>query len=876
MPRVRQCRRFVAAVSWIVPGDLRADWLREWLAEIDVMAAADPRRRHSPWTLGGRCLGAFVHALWLRRERWRIEMWTYDLGIAARSLWRQPAFLAIAALTLAVGIGANAAVFSAVYAVLLRPLPFPEADRLVAVDTVEARGPGNDSSPSDFVDWHDAASTFAGLSAYTAQSFAVAGDRPAEQAPGAFVSGDFFAVLGVPAAFGRALTVEDAQPGAPPVVVIGHQLWQRRFAGARDVVGRIETVDGTPRHIVGVMPPGVTFPLDAEVWLPLTFSPEELRTQRGAMYLTVIGRLAPTRTLADAATELRTIAARLAATYPRTNEGRTVALQPFRDHVVGDVRPALLMMLAAAGVVLLVVSVNVAGLVLTRALGRSHDYALRAALGAAPWRLVRAAMAEALVLAAVGGSAGVLIAWAGVRRIATLDVATRVPLLAGTRLDGVVLAATAGLTIATAVAVGAFPAWRTSRRSRLAGSDATRATASTRPRSSLVVAEIALALMLAVGAVSLARGFARMVAVPRGFEVSDRILTASLTMPGTQYPQAAARARFVTRALDEVRALPGVESAGAIFGLPLTGFGYVISVRSVDGVALPQTPTESVSVSVRAVSPDYFKTMAMPMRGGRDFTLGDGEDAPRVAIVNEAAARLLWPEREALGHTVSLGTRLGQDAVSTGGAIVGIVADTREGSAARPPRPTVFVPHAQEPTTFVSLVVRGAGRTPDAASLRRVLEAQDPSVPMFRVRTTAQLGSAFVSQPRLLLVLMTLFAMAAVLVAALGLYGVLAHAVAARGREIGIRRAVGATALDITRLVARDSVWSIALGVAFGVAASWMTSGLLAGFVFGASGPDTIAYLTAVAAVVVLGALAALVPCRRALAIDPAVALKTD
>jgi putative ABC transport system permease protein len=354
------------------------------------------------------------------------------------------------------------------------------------------------------------------------------------------------------------------------------------------------------------------------------------------------------------------------------------------------------------------------------------------------------------------------------------------------------------------------------------------------------------------------------------------VLTASLTMPGAQYPTPASRAQFIARALDGARALPGVESAGAIFGLPMTNFGFVISVRSVDGADLPQTPGEFVSVSVRAVSPDYFRAMGIRFTGGRDFRDGDALQTTRVSIVNESAARLLWPDMDAVGHTLVLGTRLGQDEVRTGGAVVGVVDDTREAGLDRPPRPTVFVPYAQEPTTFVALVVRGVGGTPDAASLRRVLEAIDPTVPMFRVRTTAQLGSALVAQPRLLLVLMTLFAAVAVFIAALGLYGLLADSVAARVREIGVRRAVGATTSDIVGLVAGRTVWTVALGAATGVALSLVLSNALGRFVFGGDGRDVVAYAVTLGVVAVAAGVATVVPCRRALRVDPAEALRTD
>ncbi len=870
------CRILLAVAAWFVPGALRHDWRREWDAEI-AWRLGDGRRRG----LTARAVGAVWHALWLRWDSWRPEMWTYDLRIAARTLLRQPAFLALAVLTLGVGVGATAAVFSAVRAVILRPLPFPAPDQLIAVTTTNLDRPGRgaDSSPPDVVDWTSQQRTLSGLAAFSADALAISGPHAAaEQVPGASVTGAFFDVLGVDAARGRTIDEDDARVGAAPVVVISDRLWQRRFAGNPAILGDAIVVDGVARDVVGILAPGLSYPLGAEAWVPLAFTADELATQRGAQYLDVIGRLRPDSTMAVAQSDLDGIAARLAAAYPRTNEGRGVQLLPLRASLVGDTRPGLLLLLSAAVVVLLVVCANVAGLLLTRALARSRDLAIRSALGAARGRLVRAALVETALIAAAGGAAGLGLAWAVARRIAAAD-SLAIPLIEQTRLDPIVVAVAIGAAAASALLVGVAPAWRASgladlaNRARAGGG----ATARGRGRAGLVVIEIALAVVLVIGAATLVRSFARLVAVDVGFDTSDRIQTFAVSLPDVRYDTPAARAQLVDRLLSRVRQLPGVERAGAVFGLPLTGFGYRISVSERDGVRVPDTAQDMTLLSVRVVTPDYLTAIGLPVRRGRAIDATDGASSPRVALVNEAAAQLLWPDADALDHSVRVGTRLGQAAERVGGRIVGVVGDSRERGPMSAALPTIYVAHAQFPVNQVAVALRSADAGgPDVSMLRSVLGELDPDVPMFRVRTMAQLASSTVAQPRLLMLLMSLFGVAALAVAALGLYGILAQAVEARRKEIGIRRAIGATVGDVVRLVAWDTTRLLGAGLAVGVATAVATAETLSRLVATADRPDAVTVSAAVTAFAVVAAVAALVPCRRALAVDPAVTLKAE
>jgi predicted permease len=864
----------------MVPEDVRRDWIREWLAELDW------RRRQGyprPATTI-RALGAWPHACWLRWDRWRWEMLWHDVTYAARTLIRKPGFAAIAVLSLALGIGANTAMFSVVHAVLLRPLPYPDPQQLVSIRTTAADRPGRgfESTPPDFVDWRRDTRGFVAMAAVVASATALTGDGPAEQVPSAFVTGGFFAVLGEPALHGRPLTTDDDPMGAPDVVVLGHALWQRRFGGDPSVVGRTIAVDGTPTRVVGVMPPHVRYPLNADLWLLQRFTADDLRTQRGAHYLDVLGRLAPGVSVQEGEAALVATAARLAEQHPRTNANRSVRVDPLRDVLVGDVRQALLVMLGAVGFVLLIVCVNVANLCLTRALGRQREFAVRTALGAGRARLVRALLVESALLAVAGGVGGVIIAAWAARFVASLDESTGIVLLDQTRLDPTVLLVAGGLAALTMVLAGTLPAWQAS--SRLDVSRGVREDSGTttgtrhrrRLRGGLIVAETALAVVLLVGAGLLMRSFLALASVDLGFR-PEQVQTFSLSLPEARYPTPVARATFVETLLARLAARPQVEAAGAIFGLPLTNFGYVISMSTLDGRRLDDEEQNRRSLQVRVVTPDYFRAMGIPVRLGRVFSDIDRPGAPAVVVVNQTAADRLWPGESPLGHEFTLGTRLGQGGAPVGGTVIGVVGDVHDGGPAAAVRPTMYVAHGHFPTSFLSMAVKS--RTEAAAlvePLRETLAELDPALPMFRVRSMSQLADNAVARPRLLLTLLGVFAAAAVLLAAIGIYGVLAHGVSQRTREIGLRLALGAARADVLRMVVRQALVLALTGLIIGLAMAVAFGRALQSLLFGITPADVPTYLAVVVGLGIVAVVASIVPALRAARIDPITALRTE
>jgi putative ABC transport system permease protein len=866
--------------AWLVPGDLRHDWEREWAAEL----AACRSRGWSERRLAVRALGAWVHAAWLRADRWRWDVIWQDLKYAARLLQKRPGFTLVAVLSLAVGIGANAAIFGAVRAVLLRPLPFPEPHRLVALATTTLETPDarrGTSSPPDFVDWRRDVDAFESLAAISADAAALTGDGPAEQVPSASVTGDFFEVLGVAPLQGRTIRPEDDPVGTPDVVVLSHGLWRRRWGGRADLIGTTIMVDGKPTIVAGVMPEGFAYPLDSQLWLPLRFTAKELETQRGALYLDVIGRLRSGVAFETAAAALRQYAAHLAELYPRYNYQRTVALNPMRDALVGDVKPALLIMLAAVGFVLLIVCVNVANLALTGALGRQRELAVRTALGAGRGRLARGLLVESALLAAIGGASGLLVALWGTRMIAALDAGVDIPMLDQTRVDLPVTAFTVVASALSAVLFGTLPAWHAAKRLDIMraikddGGTTTGDRGRQRLRGGLIVLEAALSVVLLIGAGLLMRSFLGLTVVDLGFDPS-RIQTFNLSLPATSYPTQVSRATRVDGVISEIAARPDVEAAAAIFGLPLSDFNYTISTSTIDGRTLDRDDQDRRSMQVRVVTADYFRVMGIPMLEGRTFQPADGSGAPPVIAVNRAAAAVLWPDTAPLGRSMTLGTRLGQGGVPAGGTVVGLVENVHDRGPGAAPRPTVYLAHAQFPVEFITVVVKARGEpTQLIEPLRRLVAVQDPSLPLFRVRTMEQLARDAVAQPRVFLLLLGIFAVASVLLAAIGIYGVMAHAVSQRTREIGLRMALGADRTQVLRMVIGQALTLATLGLALGLALGAGAGRLMRGLLFGVEPFDPMTFAVAGAGFVLVALAASATPAIRAARVDPADALRS-
>lgn len=883
----RWCDLVLRLAAPMVPYDVRADWLREWRAEFAYAASRAQRAGRSlPLSSLARAAGAIVHAAWLRWDRWRVDMIIQDIKHALRSLRRKPSFTVVVVLTLAIGIGGTTAIFGAVNAVLLRPLPYPEPDQLARVFKVQIRNPdgmGGAVSPPDFTDWRRDNAVFSELAAYDNDSYALTGAGAAEQLPTAEVTGGFFKVMATPPLLGRAITTDDDPMGSRDVVVLSHALWVRRFGAASTIIGQQLMLDGVSREVIGVMPASFVFPLRAELWVPLRFSARDLETQRGAHYIQVIGRLKPGNTIGRAREDMRAVGARLAREFPRTNRDTTLSVHPLRESLVRNVRQSMFVLLGAVGLVLVIVCVNIAGLVLIRAMGRGRELAVKVAMGAGRSTLVRGLLMESLVLGLAGGAVGLLFAYWAAGAIAALDPSIGVPMLNQTRLDTVVVGFAFATAVLASVVFGTMPAWQASgigdvvTRIREEGGSTTSDPRRQRMRSVLIVAETTLAVVLLVGAGLLARSFERLLSVDLGFS-SASVQSFGIALPDSRYAQPLQRQAFVETLLSKAAMLPNVESAGAIFGLPLTGFGFGISTSTRDGVTLPDDEQDRLTLQVRLVTPDYFKTMGISVVKGHGFSWADRMGSQPVAMLNETGAAAVWPDQDALGHHLQIGTRFGLGGERAGGTVVGVVRDVRDNGPASTVRPTLYLAHAQWPDGSVSIVAKA--RNGDPASLvqplRALLQELDPDVPMSAVRSMDQLAAAAVAQPRLYLVLIASFAGTAMLLAAIGLYGVLAYAVGQRTREIGIRLALGAKRTEVLRMVMIQAGRLAIAGIAIGLGAAFVASRALRAQLFQIAPTDTATYVGVGAGLLVVALIASWIPARRASRIDPMSALRHE
>ncbi len=804
-----------------------------------------------------------------------------DLRYAIRTLRKRPGFTAVAVLTLAIGIGANTTIFGVVNAVLLRPLPFANPDQLVRVYALRDADRWT-ASPPDYVDWRRDNGTLSDMAALYPQNFALTGTSGgATQVSGAVVTASMFPLLGFAPALGAGFTGEHETLGNHRVVMLSDGLWRGRFGGDSTVVGQSIVLNSERHVVIGVMPADVGFPRDAELWTPLAFSEDDLATQRGAHYLTVLGRLKPGESVERAAADLQRLATTIAEFYPRSNAGWSATVVGMRDAMVSRIRPALMILFAAVGLVLLVACVNVANLMLARAVGRDRELAIRTALGAPRGRLIRVLMTESLVLGIAGGAAGLFLAIWGTSLIASLQV-SGIPRIDEVRVDGIVLAFTTGLSVLAGTMFGILPALQGSlfhdvnRRLKDTGRVNTPSIGRGRTKHALVVTEIALALTLVIAAGLLVRSFVHLTKVNPGFQ-PDQVLTFNISLPESRYDAAHESERFFAQLMDGIRALPGVERAGAVFGLPMSGFSYSLSTYELDGRRLEPPEDDRLSTQIRIATPEYFETLEIPVLRGRGITEADRADAPPVVVVNESAAQLLWPGEDPLARQVVIGTSFGLGRGRAGGTVVGVIGDIRDQGLDEVARPQIYLSHRQFPIDFMTIAARSSGDpTLLIEPIRNLVAALDVEVPVYRVRPMPILVQDSIAEQRFYMRALGVFAVIALVLAAIGIYGVMAYGVAQRTGEIGIRLALGAARTEVLSLIVGQGMRIAALGVGLGLLGAFVATRLMAAVLYGVSPTDGVTFVAAAAVLWVAALLACYLPARRATRVDPMEALRYE
>ena len=792
-----------------------------------------------------------------------------DARYAIRTLLKAPAFSAIVVTTLALGIGVNTAIFSALNAVLLRPLPYRDPDRLVRLVAFNPpqRIPSSNVSAADFTDWQRNARSFEGLAAFSSFSTTVRGQKPdaaAERIAGAQVF-NLFAVLGVAPGIGRDFQRDDAHAGPATASIVSHGFWQRRFGGDPAVVGHALR-PGSPAVLVGVMPRGFTYPDNVDLWIP--FTPDPSSDPRDNRYLEALGRLKPGVTTAQAQSELDAISARLDAAYPQTNRGWRVHAVPLTDYVVGDARRTLLILFGAVGLVLIVACANVTNLFLTHASARRREIAVRSAIGAGRWRILRQVLTESVLLGAAGGGLGLLVGrWALQMLIAIAG--SGIPRLEHASLDGSVLAFSAVVSLSTGILFGIAPAVQLSRSSLVALREGTHGAGSrSRTRRMLVVAEVAIAVVLLAQAGLLVRSFRGLQRLDVGFD-PRHLLTMRVSLGGPRYRQQGPDVAFFEEAVRRVTARPGVQSAAAVLSLPVGGGGYYLG----RGFIRPGRahPPEGYNAGYQIVTPGYFRTLGVPLVEGRDFDSHDTAAGAQVAIVNRTLAQRFFEGENPIGRQLLVWRD-----ERTPREIVGVVGDVKPRDLTTDAGAEIFVPPAQSWSTDMTLVVRTTGAPAAfAPQVRSALQALDPAQAAFDVKTFDEIMRDALVQQRFSLVLFAAFAALALVLAAVGLYGVMSAAVASRTHEMGVRMALGARPAEVRTLVVRQGLALLAAGVAIGAPAAFAGGRLLGKLLYGVRAADPLTFALVIAIVGSATWISALLPARRATRVDPAAVLRT-
>jgi putative ABC transport system permease protein len=806
-----------------------------------------------------------------------MENFLNDLKFALRMLYKNRGFTAVALLALALGIGANTAIFSVVNAVLLRPLPYRDPQRLIMVweNYQQLGGPEREwASPADFKDFRDQAQSFEHVTALLGWQPTLTGQDEPEDLQGAAVSHDTFTMLGVEPALGRGFSADEDRAGAERVVVLSHQLWQRRFGADPAIVGRSLTLSGESYTVIGVLPGGFSFPIlpATEVWRAADPLLANSGCGRGCVILRLMAKLKPSVTIDAARAEMDGLTRQIAERFPESNKGVGATLVPLHEQLVGDVKPAMFVLLGAVGLVLLIACANVANLLLARAAAREKEVAIRAALGATRARLIRQHLTESLVLAVLGGALGLLLAFWLVDLLVSF-APKGTPRVEEIAIDPSVLAFTFGVAVLTGVVFGLAPALLSSRTNfnsslKEGGRDTSATSRGARVRSLLVVSEVALALMLLVGAGLLIKSLVNLQRVDPGFNPKSA-LRVDVGLPRTRYPERNQSAAFYKQLLDRVAELPGVQSAGAVSSLPLSG-GGTDSDFGIEGRP-PAEPGHPQVAWYSSVTPAYFRAMGTRLQRGREFTDADSSDSSKVVMISETMARRFFPEEDPLGKRLVFGG--GKDLRE----IVGVISDVKSFGLNLDARPSMYFPHAQNPARGMSLVVRTQGDPQRlAAAIRSQVSELDRDLALSNVMTMEQLVGVSLAEPRFTLLLLGAFAAIAMLLSAIGVYGVVSYSVTQRSHEIGVRMALGAKTSDVLRLVVGQGMRLVLGGVGIGLVAAFALTRVMESLLFGVSATDfpTFALTSLVLAGVALGAC--FVPARRATKVDPMVALRYE
>ena len=876
----------IRIIGVIVPRRLRADWRQEWEAELRyrelLLADWDKLNWRTKVNLVRRSLGGFWDALLLQPQRLEDEMFQ-DLRFGLRMLLKKPVFTLIAGLTMALGIGANTAIFSVVNAVLLNPLPFAEPEHLIRIygHFLATSQDKMSASVPEFTDYREQTRSFEQIAGYDDFSANLTPtDGEPERVEALAVTPELFSVLKVTPQAGRVFLSEEAQDGHDDVVLISHELWRRRFGADPNAVGQKVTVNGLNNTVIGIMPEGFAFPRRTELWKPLWFPAEQYDQQRrGSRGLEVIGRLKQNVSLRSAQAEMDHLAAQLTQQYPRNYESRgwSIGVVPLLEDYVGQARKGLLVLLGAVAFVMLIACANVANLSLTRATSRRQEIAVRLALGAARWRVTRQLLTESLLLAFAGGAGGLLLAAWGtgvLLRFAPNDL----PRIHEIRLDWRVLAFTFAVSLLTGILFGLVPALAASNPDlnetlKEGGRGGSGGVKRQRMRSAFVIAEITLALVLLVGAGLMLKSFWRLQRVDPGFN-PDGVLTMRMMLPFETYQQPAQRSAFYKQALERIKSAPGVEAVSATSRVPLTQGSNSGTISGENSAVGPgDLPVEA---EWRWVTPDYFKAIGTTLMEGRAFTDADAEGAPLVAVVDESLAQRYYPNEEPIGKRIKRGKL---DSTRPWMTIVGIVRNVHSRRLDAESGVQVYFPFYQDPTAYnMSLVIRTSMADPLALSgtVRAAIQSLDNNQPVYDVFTLRQIVGDSMAQRRFSMLLMGLFAAVALALAAVGIYGVMSYSVAQRTHEIGIRIALGAQTSDVLKLVIGQGMMLTMIGVAIGLAAALALTRLLETLLFGISATDWATFTEIAALLTAVALLASYLPARRASQLDPMIALRQE